>query len=64
MTSFFTTFTAGVSIDRRPDHYPPAAPEQPVQQAQAAAPEARASLLTAARRRFDALSVVWRKLRL
>ncbi len=30
MTSFFTTFTAGVPIDKRAERFPPAAAESPV----------------------------------
>ncbi len=63
MTSFFTTFTAGVSIDRRPDHYPSATPEQPVQAAQESVRDARTSFWAMATRRLDALTIVWRKLR-
>ncbi|ODV43592.1 hypothetical protein AWV79_16085 [Cupriavidus sp. UYMMa02A] len=60
MTSFFTTFTAGVSIDRRADHHPPAAPGQPAREPQESAPARRASFSTAAVR---ALTAAWRKLR-
>lgn len=41
MTSFFTTFTAGVPIDKRAEHFPPAAPESPVPAALETAPARR-----------------------
>ncbi|CAG9187399.1 hypothetical protein [Cupriavidus pinatubonensis] len=61
MTSFFTTFTGGVPIDRHPDHYPAAALADPARQAQPTTPDARVSVSfwSAARRRLDALAV-WR----
>ncbi|QYY33243.1 MULTISPECIES: hypothetical protein [Cupriavidus] len=60
MTSFFTTFTGGVPIDRHPDHYPAAALADPARQAQTTTPDARVSFWSAARRRLDALTAVWR----
>ena len=63
MTSFFTTFTAGVPIDKRAEHFPPAAAESPVAAAPEIAPARRQRFVDIAARATSRVMGALRRLR-
>jgi hypothetical protein len=64
MTSFFTTFNAGVPIDKRADHFRPAAAEASDAPALQVAPSRRQRFADTVVRAISPLMAAWRRLRL